>query len=73
MGVFELLHLPGRAFKIYALRDLNNNLKYDAPGERIAFSNSNIVPGDSLLQVTLYTFFEKNLDSSKQPAAPSPV
>jgi hypothetical protein len=72
MGVFELLHLPGRAFKIYALRDLNNNLKYDAPGERIAFSDSNIVPGDSLLQVTLYTFFEKDLDSSKKPISPKP-
>lgn len=65
LGVFELLNLPGRPFHIYALRDLNNNLKFDAPGERIAFYDSGIVPGDSMVQLTLYTFLEKDSGSSK--------
>jgi len=58
-GLFIFKGLPKRVFRIYALKDPNNNLIYDGPGEMIAFNDSNVVPGDSsVLPVNLRMFAE---------------
>ena len=42
-GFFTFSHIRPDTFRIFALRDMNNNLKYDMPTERIAFSDTLIV------------------------------
>ena len=42
-GFFSFSHIRPDTFRIFALRDMNNNLKFDMPSERIAFSDSLIV------------------------------
>lgn len=65
-GLFEFKNLPNRKFTIYALKDNNNNLKYDANGEHIAFNNTQIDPIDSTNFVLLYSFEEaQRKDTSK--------
>jgi len=46
-GHFSIKGLPGRKFKIYALRDVNNNLVYDGSNEWIAFTEKTVQPGDT--------------------------
>lgn len=43
-GRFALRRLPGRPFRLAALRDLNGNYRYDLPGEQIAFASDPITP-----------------------------
>ncbi len=43
-GVFSLQGLPGRDFRIYALRDKNNNLVFDGKDEQIGFIDSIVRP-----------------------------
>lgn len=60
-GQFVFKGLPGRHFRLYAIKDLNSNLIYDGPipGELIAFHEEVITPGDSsLAPVTLRVFAE---------------
>ena len=59
-GDFRLEGLPGRPFKIYALRDANGNMVYDGPGELIAFSDSVVVPAVNSLPLRLNLFAEKD-------------
>jgi hypothetical protein len=59
-GEFNLQSLPARKFRLYALQDQNNNLRYDIPGERIAFLDAPILPGDSNQALTLFTFTEES-------------
>jgi len=42
-GFFTFSHTRPDTFRIFALRDMNNNLKFDMPAERIAFSDTLIV------------------------------
>ena len=42
-GFFTFSHIRPDTFRIFALRDMNNNLKFDMPTERIAFSDTLIV------------------------------
>ncbi len=39
-GEFRLINLSGASFKIFALKDLNSDLMYNLPDEKIAFSDS---------------------------------
>jgi hypothetical protein len=39
-GFFTFQHIRPDTFRVFALRDMNSNLKFDMPTERIAFSDS---------------------------------
>ncbi|MDD3876818.1 MAG: Ig-like domain-containing protein [Bacteroidales bacterium] len=43
-GIFELKSLRHKGYKIFALKDVNNNLIFDLPNEQIAFLDSLIFP-----------------------------
>lgn len=43
-GSFSLNSLAMGSYKIFALLDLNNNYKYDASGEKIAYMDSLVIP-----------------------------
>ena len=58
-GVFQFKNLPNKDFKIYSLQETNNNLKFDADGERVSFYPKVVNASDSNLFVTLYSFIEK--------------
>lgn len=60
-GDFRFENLPNKEFKIFSLKESNNNLRYDAAGERIAFYPSKINPANQELFVTLYSFIEKEI------------
>ncbi len=45
-GRFDFRYLANTSYKIFALKDINNNLIYDMPDERIAFIDSMITPFD---------------------------
>jgi hypothetical protein len=51
MGDFSFLNIASGHYKIFALNDANNNLLYDLPSEKIAFSDSVIVPGVQRIQL----------------------
>lgn len=58
-GTFILPGLPGKAFRIYALRDANENLVYDGDDEEIAFIDSIVFPVDTLRNpITMRIFKE---------------
>ena len=60
-GSFALEGLPGRPFRIYALRDANNNLTYEGGAEWIAFSDSLATPRpDSPARILLRAFPERD-------------
>ena len=66
-GNFRFDGLPYRYFRLYAVKESNNNLIYDAVGEKIAFNDSLVIPHNShdsvLLQPELRMFLEK-IDTS---------
>ncbi|MBV6403948.1 MAG: Ig-like domain-containing protein [Flavobacteriales bacterium] len=48
-GRFRLRYLAGGRYNLRALRDLNGNLRYDLPGEEIAFDPAEVaLPGDTI-------------------------
>lgn len=58
-GSFLLPGLPSRAFRIYALKDDNENLVYDGENEKIGFIDSVIIPSDTIKgQIVLRVFKE---------------
>jgi hypothetical protein len=58
-GVFNFNGLPARNFRLYAVKDENNNLVYDGTGEMIAFNDFLVNPSDTgLTQLTLRLFAE---------------
>ena len=64
-GNFVLAGLPHRSFRIYALKDKNNNLIYDGGEEQIAFIDSIVVPVDSFADpIVLRLFSEPVLDTA---------
>lgn len=56
-GLFEIKNLPAEPFAIYALRDLNGNLKLD-PTEWFAFYPTTVNPADSGGNIQLYLYQE---------------
>lgn len=66
-GAFSIKGLPGRSFRIYALKDGNNNLMYDGGNEKIAFIDSVVIPVDSEgAPIVLKTFMEETHDTALQ-------
>ncbi len=59
-GTFRFTGLPGRSFKIYAIRDENGNQTYDGGNEMIAFFDHTISTTDTNAPaITLRLFSEK--------------
>jgi hypothetical protein len=56
-GKFQFHGLPNKKFLLFALDDVNSNLYYDMPNEKVAFIDTLIFPSDSLV-FTLYSFIE---------------
>jgi hypothetical protein len=63
-GTFSVKGLPGRSFKVYALKDGNDNLVYDGGKEKIAFNDGMIFPGDSMSKLISLRIFEEIQDTS---------
>jgi hypothetical protein len=60
-GRFSFKGLPGRSFRIYAIKDANDNLIYDGPiaNEMVGFMDNNVIPGDtSMAQLNIRVFAE---------------
>lgn len=60
-GKFTVAGLPNVPFKIYALRDANDNLTYDGEGERIGFIDSIVHPVDSVGAPLVFKVFEEKV------------
>lgn len=58
-GGFKIPGLPAKAFKIYALKDANENLIYDGEEEEIAFIDSVVVPVDTLITPITFRLFKE--------------
>jgi hypothetical protein len=56
-GAFGFHGLPDRHFLVFALQDMNSNLYYDLPNEKVAFLDTLVSPADSV-SLTLYAFTE---------------
>ncbi len=69
-GVFKFKGLPKREFKIYALKDANDNLMYDGTGEMIAFNDKTVTSGDSEQGEIVLALFEE-VDTSTKTSADS--
>jgi len=63
-GLFSFKGLPARTFRIYALKDANENLIYDGKGEKIAFNDNTVTPGDTLQPRILLRLFKEAVDTS---------
>lgn len=64
-GHFSIKGLPGRSFRIFALRDANNNLIYDGRSEWIAFQDASVHAGDSNAAAVSLRLFPEIPDTSK--------
>ena len=69
-GEYIFKGLPGRSFRIYALKDPNNNLIYDgaAAGEMIAFNEQAVTPGDTSQKPVLLRLFSEVVDTANKNA-----
>ena len=56
-GAFRFHGLPEKHFLVFALEDMNSNLFYDLPNEKVAFLDTLVAPSDSV-SLTLYAFTE---------------
>lgn len=56
-GHFRFYGLPDEPFLVFALEDMNSNLYYDLPNERVAFLDTLVCPSDSV-QVKMSAFAE---------------
>lgn len=58
-GNFKFNGLPNKNFKLFAIRDLNNNLMYDGGEEWVGFIENNVPAKDKDNErITIYTFAE---------------
>lgn len=65
-GNFAVKGLPDREFRIYVLKDGNNNLTYDGGNEKIGFIGKTVFPSDSITEPIVFKLFrEKSLDTIK--------
>jgi len=62
-GNFRFDGLPETVFRIYAMRDANNNMVYDGSGEMIAFLDSAVRPSLAPAAVRLSLFAESDTSS----------
>src|SRR3989339_387629 len=63
-GAFSLKNLKSGAYKIFALKDANNNLKFDLANEKIAFHDSLVEP---------QVFIKEKTDTLKRKDLPDSV
>lgn len=64
-GKFTIAGLPDRPFRVYALKDANDNMTYDGEGEKIGFVDSIFRPSDTILTaIKLRVFAEKLVDTT---------
>ena len=56
-GLFSIHGLPDIPFLVFALEDMNSNLYYDLPNEKVAFIDTLVCPSDSV-SLTLSAFTE---------------
>jgi len=65
-GNFSFKGLPGREFRIFALKDPNDNLIYDGPSgnEMIGFNDTTVTPGDSAMAPIMLRMFKEYEDTS---------
>ncbi len=64
-GTFRFEGLPGRAFKIYAIRDDNGNQTYDGGNEMIAFADTTISTTDTTHPVLSLRLFSEKQDTAQ--------
>ena len=67
-GAFIFKGLPKRKFKIYALKDGNENLTYDGADEMIAFNDNPVESGDTTAPQVLLRLFREPPDTSIKAA-----
>ncbi len=67
-GSFTFKGLPRRTFRIYAIKDANDNLVYDGPGpgEFIGFMHNSVVPNDSTQGPIILKVFAEIPDTAIQ-------
>ena len=58
-GSFRLAGLPAHKFRLYALKDANNNLVYDGGEEKIAFVKDVVLPGDTTAEPFILNVFKE--------------
>ena len=63
-GNFTFKGLPMRSFKIFALKDANDNMMFDGEGEMVAFADNNVTPGDTALRGLTLRLFVQPADTS---------
>lgn len=64
VGVFTFKGLPAKKFRIYAIKDDNNNLIYDGGTEMVAFCDSTVAPTDTASEVVTLRLFAEIPDST---------
>jgi hypothetical protein len=70
-GAFAVRGLPLREFRIYALKDGNNNLIFDGKTEKIGFIENTVFPADSARDtIVLKVFMEEQFDTAKKEIRP---
>lgn len=53
-GVFSFSNLPDESFYIYAIEDLDNNLKFSIPNEKIGFYNEKVLSQSEDIEIRLF-------------------
>ena len=53
-GVFSFSNLPEESFYIYAIEDLDNNLKFSIPNEKIGFYNEKVLSQTEDIEIRLF-------------------
>lgn len=70
-GNFTFAGLPKKAFKIYAIKDANDNLMFDGDGEMIGFADNDVTPADGTVpEMTLRLFAQAGDTSLHQETEP---
>lgn len=65
MGRFRFAGLPGRTYKIYAIRDENGNQTYDGGNEMIAFADNIVSTTDTTQGPIVLRLFSEKQDTAK--------
>jgi hypothetical protein len=60
-GKFTIAGLPDIPFKVFALKDANDNMIYDGKGERIGFIDSIVAPVDTIGVPLVFKMFEEKV------------
>jgi uncharacterized protein (DUF2141 family) len=63
-GGFSFTNLPNKEFYLYAISDINKNLKYDAPLESIGFMPTTVLPVNDLKTQFVLRIFQEINDSA---------